>query len=33
MNHLLGSDDTIRGTLYKSRNQLRDHLLVLKDRA
>jgi hypothetical protein len=30
MNHLLGSDDTIRGTLYKSRNQLRDHLLVAK---
>lgn len=30
MNHLLRPNDTIRGTLYQSRNQLRDHLLVAK---
>jgi len=30
MNHLLCPDDTIRSTLYKSRNQLRDHLQIAK---
>jgi hypothetical protein len=30
MNHLLGPDDTMRSTLYKSRNQLRDHLQIAK---
>ena len=30
MNHVLCPDDTIRGTLYKSRNQLRDHLQIAK---
>jgi hypothetical protein len=30
MNHLLGPNDAIRGTLYQSRNQLCDHLLIAK---
>ena len=28
MNHMLGENDSIRGTLYQSRNQLRDHLHI-----
>jgi hypothetical protein len=30
MNHLLCPDDAIRSTLYKSRNQLRDHLQIVR---
>lgn len=30
MNHLLGPDEAIRSTLYRSRNQLRDHLQIAK---
>jgi hypothetical protein len=30
MNHVLCPDETIRSTLYKSRNQLRDHLQIAK---
>jgi len=30
MNHLLGSDDALRRTLYKNRDQLRDHVRIAK---
>jgi hypothetical protein len=30
MNHLLGQDDALRRTLYKNREQLRDHLRIAK---
>lgn len=30
MNHLLGPDEAIRSTLYKNRNQLRDHLQIAR---
>jgi hypothetical protein len=31
MNHLLGQEDALLGTLYKNRNQLRDHVLIAKN--
>jgi len=31
MNHLLGDDDSLLNTLYKNRNQLRDHVLIAKN--
>jgi len=31
MNHLLGQEDALLSTLYKNRNQLRDHVLIAKN--